>query len=65
MKYEVVEDRYSPGDFRAEAINSSGDGEVFVAVFTGPDASERAYDYAAWQNGTEIEQPQYVTSMSI
>lgn len=65
MKYEVVEDRLSPGDFRAEAINSSGDGEVFGAIFTGPDADERAHEYAAWQNGTEVASPQYATSISI
>ncbi len=50
MKYETVEDRQSPGDWRAEAVNDEGDGEVYVAIFTGPDAKERAQEYAAWKN---------------
>lgn len=50
LEYEVVEDRKYTGDWRVEAINSDGDGEVFVAIFSGPDAEGRAAEYAAWKN---------------
>lgn len=50
MFYEVAEDRQHPGDYRVEAINSEGDGEVFTAIFIGPDAQGRAQEYADWKN---------------
>ncbi len=50
LEYEVIEDRKYPGDWRVEAINRDGDGEVFVAIFSGPDAEARAAEYAAWKN---------------
>ena len=42
MHYEVVESRDYRGHWHAEAIDS--DGRVFVAVFSGPNAKERAHD---------------------
>jgi hypothetical protein len=37
MPYEVRDDRYYAVDgWRVEAINEDGDGEVYVAIFTGP-----------------------------
>jgi hypothetical protein len=50
LNYEMVEDRMQPGDYRVEAIDSDRDGEVFTAIFTGPDAKERAAEYARWKN---------------
>jgi hypothetical protein len=50
LEYEVIEDRKYPGDWRVEAINRDGDGEVFVAIFSGPNADARAAEYAAWKN---------------
>jgi len=49
MEWEVLEDRQYPGHWRVEAINHEGDGEVYVAVFSGPEAEQRAKEYAAWQ----------------
>lgn len=34
-----------------EAIDEAGEGECHVAIFSGPDAEERAREYAAWMNG--------------
>lgn len=51
MHYEVIEDRYHPEHWRVEAINSGGDGEVYVVVFSGPEAQERAEEYAEWKIG--------------
>lgn len=50
LEYEVVEDRKVLGTWRAEAINFEGDGEGYVAIFSGPQAKERALEYADWQN---------------
>jgi hypothetical protein len=51
MQHEVVKDRTMLDSWRVEAINFQGDGEVYVAIFSGPDAEKRARDYADWQNG--------------
>jgi len=50
LRYEVVASRNVPNEWRAEAINSEGDGEVYVVLFSGPDARERAEEYAEWKN---------------
>lgn len=48
MHYEVVESRQYPGHWHAEAIDQ--DGAVFVVVFSGPHAEQRAREYANWKN---------------
>jgi hypothetical protein len=48
MHYEVVESRQYPGHWHAEAIDQ--DGAVFVVVFSGPHAEQRAHEYANWKN---------------
>jgi len=50
MRYEVIESREIPGEWRVEAINFDGDGEVYVAIFSGPSAKVRAKEYATWKN---------------
>jgi hypothetical protein len=50
MIYEVAQDRIDHHDWRVEAINHDGDGEVYVAIFSGLDAQTRAEAYAAWKN---------------
>jgi hypothetical protein len=52
VNWEIVEDRQHPGHWRVEATNHDGDGEVNVAIFSGPRAKERAEEYAAWQQET-------------
>lgn len=51
MFYEVVEDGTTMDTWRVEGINEHGDGEVFVTIFSGPDAEARAHEYAVWKNG--------------
>ena len=41
MLYEVAESRQVVGEWVVEAINYDGDGEIYVAVFSGPCAKER------------------------
>lgn len=49
INVEVVERKDSPGDWGVEAIDFDGDGECFMAIFSGPQARERAIDYASWK----------------
>ncbi len=50
MTYEAFQDKMSPFDWRVEATNEEGDGEVYVAIFTGPNARSRAEEYAEWKD---------------
>lgn len=52
MVYEAFEDQRFAPDWRVEATDDEGDGDVFVTLFSGPQARERAEDYAAWMNAT-------------
>jgi hypothetical protein len=49
MNYEAVESKNHADEWRVEAIDSEG--RVFVAIFSGPAAKERATEYASWKNG--------------
>jgi ferredoxin-thioredoxin reductase catalytic subunit len=44
LTYEVIQDQIYPTDWRAEAINEAG--ECYVVIFSGPNAEERARQYA-------------------
>jgi hypothetical protein len=48
VNYEVMADKDFPNDWRVEAIDSKN-GDIYVAVFSGPDSEQRAREYAAWQ----------------
>ena len=50
LHYEVAADMLNVGDYRVEAIDSDSDGEVYIAIFTGPEAKTRAEEYANWKN---------------
>ena len=50
MKYEVKESKERSGEFLATAINEASQNEIFSALFSGPNAKQRAEEYAAWQN---------------
>ena len=54
LRYEVAQDKLQPGDYRVEAINADGDGEVFIAIFVGPEAKARAEEYAEWKNSASL-----------
>jgi len=54
MKYEVRESAEQRGAFLAIAVNEASRNEVFSALFSGPDAKQRAEEYAAWKNA-ELE----------
>jgi hypothetical protein len=48
LNHEVAESRTYPGHWHVEAVGI--DGEVYVAVFSGPNAQHRAAEYADWKN---------------
>jgi hypothetical protein len=50
MKYEVKESKERSGEFLAIAVNEASHNEVFSALFCGPDARQRAEEYADWKN---------------
>lgn len=55
LQYETIEDNRHPGDYRVEAIDMESEGEVYTAIFTGPDARARAQEYADWKNLSQRE----------
>jgi hypothetical protein len=59
VTYEVVESKLYPDHWHAEAIDEQG--QVFVAMFSGPQAKERAAEYADWKNG--VRHPAAVLQM--
>ena len=52
LEYEVVRSRDAIADseYRVEAIAYDHDGQVYVTIFSGPDARERAEEYAKFKN---------------
>ncbi len=48
--YEVQESRHTKGEWVVEMIDHGSEGEVYVTIFSGPQARERAEEYAAWKN---------------
>jgi hypothetical protein len=51
LKYEISERKDTPGAYGVEAIGPEG--EVYMAVFSGPMARERANEYARSISGKE------------
>lgn len=47
----VIERRDAPGTWGVEAINQKGDGEIYMAIFSGPLAKDRALEYAEMKYG--------------
>jgi hypothetical protein len=58
MTYEVAESRRVTGEWVVEAINEAGEGEVYVTIFSGPLAKQRAEEYAAWKSANNPLQRQ-------
>jgi hypothetical protein len=50
MKYEVKPSQENRDEYLVVAVNEANHNEVFSAVFSGPQAQERAEEYAAWKN---------------
>ena len=50
LRTDVLESKDVPGEWRTEAIDMDHEGECLVTIFSGPEARERADEYAAWKN---------------
>jgi len=50
MEYEVVQSAGAVNEWRVEAIDHESEGEVYVALFSGPNAKQRAEEYATWKS---------------
>ena len=49
-EYKAFPDREVDDDWRVEMIDYDSDGSIYVAIFSGPEAMERAQEYAIWKN---------------
>ncbi|HEY7162982.1 MAG TPA: hypothetical protein VIB79_00345 [Candidatus Binatia bacterium] len=54
MKYEVNPSKEQRDAYVAVAVNEASHNEIFSVLFSGPQARERAEEYAAWKNA-ELE----------
>ena len=48
--YELAQSRDTINEYRVEGIDYSTDGQVYVAIFSGLSAKERAEEYAQFKN---------------
>jgi hypothetical protein len=53
MQITVFADKEFPNDWHVEAIDTKS-GDIFQAVFAGPDAEDRAREYADWQRSKQL-----------
>lgn len=51
LEVAVVERNDQPGAWTVEAIDMAGDGDIYQAIFIGPEAQERAHEYARFKYG--------------
>ncbi len=49
MTYNVVQSKGLFDEWRVEAIDYEREGEVYLTIFSGPLAEERAKEYATWK----------------
>jgi hypothetical protein len=53
LQHKAIKDKENPSDWRVEALDSKA-GDVYVAIFSGPLAEQRAIEYAKFKNGSAI-----------
>ncbi|MBI1885428.1 MAG: hypothetical protein HYS09_03815 [Chloroflexi bacterium] len=51
IQYQVAQSQGAMDEWRVERIDYESEGEVSVAIFSGPKAKERANEYAPFKNG--------------
>lgn len=50
MHYECVKSDTAKDEWIVEAIDYQSEGEIYMTLFVGLKAEERAKEYTAWQN---------------
>jgi hypothetical protein len=58
----VVPLKHDPSRWLVEAIDFGSEGEIYRAIFSGPNAKERAFDYARLTYGFPLASTQISTS---
>jgi hypothetical protein len=53
--YEAVQDATCLDCWRVEAIDFANEGVCYVAIFSGPNAEQRAREYADWKNASLMD----------
>lgn len=56
LVYEVHQHPTHPCEWLVGAVDHESEGEIYTALFSGPDAKERAEEYAAWKNSQRRSQ---------
>jgi hypothetical protein len=52
LQVAVEERRNEPGVWTVEAIDINGDGDIYQSLFLGPNAEQRAHEYARFKYGS-------------
>lgn len=55
VEYEVVASQGVPNEYRVEGIDYDREGSVYVTIFSGPDAKQRAEEYALFKNSQALK----------
>jgi hypothetical protein len=50
IQFEAIQDRMDHEAWRVEGIDYTNDGIGYIALFMGPNAQERAKEYASFKN---------------
>ena len=50
LEYKVMADKEFEGAWRVEALDAKS-GDIFIAIFAGPDSERLANEYSAFRNG--------------
>jgi hypothetical protein len=59
MDWSCFAEELYVGDWRVEGRDNENEGQVYVAIFSGPEARERAQEYADWKISKEQPRPQF------
>jgi hypothetical protein len=51
--WSCFEDNFYAGDWRVEGRDFENEGRVYIAIFSGPNARERAHEYLNWKMESE------------
>jgi hypothetical protein len=57
MHWFCFEDNLYAGDWRVEGRDYGNEGSVYTAIFSGPNAYERAQEYVDWKTESEVRRP--------
>ena len=57
MDWSCFAEELYVGDWRVEGRDHENEGQVYVAIFSGPKARERAQEYADWKISKEQPRP--------